>query len=662
MPEYLAPGVYIEEIDAGPKPIEGVSTSTAGFVGVTQRGPDAGLPELVTSYADFERTFGGYITDPALIPDHSYLPHAVEGFFANGGKRVFVKRVVGADAAPARTQTRSGVVTQLKADTSASAPRDISVESLRGIKDGTKITLRELKNGVERVSAQREVQTYDRATGAIKVADPGFGTTPFEARYTTVETDVARAASIAIDAADKGTWGNDLVLEVAPSSAGRTQVAQVITQTRVRLTTAAGFYVGAWVEFDTGKNKRYARITALAGNVATLHADPDSLTPEPATGGNVTTAVTCEWDLTVTFGTQTERHAGLTLEQVRGRYYVDRLRDESSLVRGVPLAAGAATRPASFPAPEVLRRIPMTTAGNNGTAPNADAYKGADGGPGNRTGIQALSDIDVVSIVAAPGRSDTTVQNALINHCELLKDRFAVLDSGRAQNIAQVQAARANYDSKYAAYYYPWVNVYDPATEGSKAVPPSGHVTGIYARSDVERGVHKAPANEVIRGITGLEQTINTGEQDILNPLPNNINVLRDFRERGRGYRVWGARCITSDAAWKYVNVRRLFLFIEESLEEGTQWVVFEPNDEPLWARVRQTVSQFLTRVWRDGALMGSKPAEAFFIECDRRTMTQDDIDNGRLIMRVGIAPVKPAEYVIVRISQWAGGSAVAEE
>jgi hypothetical protein len=197
------------------------------------------------------------------------------------------------------------------------------------------------------------------------------------------------------------------------------------------------------------------------------------------------------------------------------------------------------------------------------------------------------------------------------------------------------------------------VQVRDPLVRAARMMPPSGHMIGIYARTDTERGVHKAPANEVVRGILGLETIINKREQDILNPSPVNINVIRDFRASGRAIRVWGARCITSDTAWKYINVRRLFIFLEESIDEGTQWVVFEPNDERLWARVRQSISNFLTRVWRDGALMGTQADEAFFVRCDRTTMTQDDIDNGRLIVLVGVAPVKPAEYVIIRISQY---------
>ena len=176
---------------------------------------------------------------------------------------------------------------------------------------------------------------------------------------------------------------------------------------------------------------------------------------------------------------------------------------------------------------------------------------------------------------------------------------------------------------------------------------------GIYARTDIERGVHKAPANEVVRGIIGLQRLLNKSEHDILNPYPVNINVIRDFRNDSRGIRVYGGRVITSDPDWKYVNVRRLLIFIEASINRGLQWVVFEPNAEPLWARVRRSITNFLTLVWRNGALEGTKVEEAFFVKCDRTTMTQTDIDSGRLICVVGVAPVKPAEFVIVRIGLW---------
>jgi Phage tail sheath protein FI len=288
-------------------------------------------------------------------------------------------------------------------------------------------------------------------------------------------------------------------------------------------------------------------------------------------------------------------------------------------------------------------------------------YLGTDSDePRLRTGIHALSNIRDISIVAVPGQTTVGVQQALINHCENDRYRFAVLDAHppARDTLVDVQAQRQAFDSKYAALYHPWLTIPEPlpanvASIRQLPIPPSGHIMGIYARVDNTRGVHKAPANEVVRGITGLTRNLNSREQDLLNPFPKNINVIRDFREANRGLRVWGARCITSDSDYKYVNVRRLMIFLEASIDQGLQWVVFEPNAEPLWAKVRRAVSNFLTVVWRNGALEGTTVEQAFFVRCDRTTMTQTDIDSGRLIIEIGVAPVKPAEFVIVRIGLW---------
>jgi phage tail sheath protein FI len=339
----------------------------------------------------------------------------------------------------------------------------------------------------------------------------------------------------------------------------------------------------------------------------------------------------------------------------------------------------AATRPGPDLIYEILpggRRRPVGRWLVNGDSDDAGVtdttYRGQDNiDPLQRTGLMSLKNQEDISLVSVPGRVSAFLQGEVINHCELMRYRFAVLDSvpgdtPTGARLPDVTAQRQQFDTKYASLYYPWLQLRDPfpdnaAQPGTVAVPPSGHVTGIYARSDVRRGVQKAPANEVIAGIQGLQRALTKGEHDILNPGPVNINVLRDFRDHNRGLRVWGARVISSDFEWKYVNVRRLFNYIERSLEIGTQWVVFEPNDEHLWARVRRSIADFLTVVWHEGGLMGTKAEEAFFVKCDRTTMTQLDIDSGRLIILVGIAPVKPAEFVIIRIGQYQGGSSVAE-
>ena len=211
------------------------------------------------------------------------------------------------------------------------------------------------------------------------------------------------------------------------------------------------------------------------------------------------------------------------------------------------------------------------------------------------------------------------------------------------------------YDTKYGALYYPWISVANPLGNGeSMDIPPSGYMAGIYARSDTERGVHKAPANEVVRGVLALEKQITKSEQDILNPI--GVNCIRSFP--GRGIRVWGARTLSSDASWRYINVRRLFNFVEKSIEQGTQWIVFEPNDMDLWARIRRDIRAFMTTVWRSGALFGATPAQAFYVKCDAENNTSDLRDLGQVIIEIGMAPVKPAEFVIFRISQWAGANA----
>jgi phage tail sheath protein FI len=275
--------------------------------------------------------------------------------------------------------------------------------------------------------------------------------------------------------------------------------------------------------------------------------------------------------------------------------------------------------------------------------------------PGQRKGLSSFNEIDDISIVYVP--NTFVVQNLydeLVSHCEKLKDRFAITDS--AKGVPPLDQKKPS-DTEYAALYCPWIHVIDPNTGSKILVPPGGFIAGIYARSDTEKGVHKAPANEIVKGAVSLEFSISKSVQDVLNP--EGINCIRAFS--GRGIRVWGARTLSSDSLWKYISVRRLFLYLEESIEEGTQWVVFEPNDEKLWNMIKQSITQFLTRVWKDGALMGRTPEEAFFVKCDRTTMTQHDIDNGRLIVIIGVAPVKPAEFVIFRIAQWKGGSQVSE-
>lgn len=690
MPEYLAPDVYVEEVDSGNKPIEGVSTSFTGFVGMTQRGPSTGLPQLVTSYSDFANQYGSYFDFGPTFAGHNSLPFAVDGFFTNLGSVLYISRVLAPGAAKATTTALGGLVTRLTQDTSMAAAlvNQIMPATLRGIQMGTKLLLRMIKNGIPTDSATLTVSSVDRNTGIVKFA-PALASV-FEAKYTTVFTDVnglnaagdittlanplaVRPNTFTITAANEGSWGNSIVINAFHQSAGRTQldtfVSGAVGNNKIQLKSTANFYVSAWVEIDRGNTKHYRKVLAVNGPVLTLDGPAmvaGDVAPELAAPNNITYFATTEFQLTVSFNGQTEQYSGLTVENVPGRYYFDQINNLSSLIQvGAPPASG---QPFLFPSGIDGLLIPLLNGVDGTAAPGDSDYIGQDNGPGQRTGIQALIDIDPISIVAVPGITSMGVQGALITHCESMRYRFAILDPAPKSvsppvsgDLNDIQNQRDQFDTKYAAIYYPRIVIENLMTNTSMPLAPSGHIAGIYARVDDQRGVFKAPANEILGGATDLEIIVNKAEQEILNPEPNNINVNRDFRHAGRGLRVWGARCITSDPDWKYINVRRLFIFIEKSIEQGTQWAVFEPNDFRLWARISQSVSAFLTRVWRDGALMGQKPEQAFFVKCDSTTMTQDDIDNGRLIMLVGIAPVKPAEFVIIRIGQWAGGSSVQE-
>jgi phage tail sheath protein FI len=379
-------------------------------------------------------------------------------------------------------------------------------------------------------------------------------------------------------------------------------------------------------------------------------------------------ASSCEFGLTISYTdpvelvTVSENYTGLTISNVPGRYYSAQLAASALVTTPVPAASDG--NPFLFPSAPNGQAFSL--AGGSETVPTDNDVIGYQLGPNQNTGLYAIAAVDQIAIIAAPGLTGQTVQLALIDQCELLLDRFAVLDpvpgtSGNPATVAQIQQQRNLYDSEYAALYYPRLVINNTlaAAPPTRTIAPSGHVMGVYARVDQTRGVYKAPANELIQGILSLETVVTQGVQEILNPL--NINVIRDFTSMQRGLRIYGGRCITSDSNWNYVNVRRLFIFIEQSLNIGTQWAVFEPNDEKLWAQLKDSVTLFLTSVWQDGALMGAKAAEAFFVTIDTTTMSPDDILNGRLIMEIGIAPVRPAEFVIIRIGQWRGGSSVQE-
>ena len=591
MAEYLSPGVYVEEVESGAVPMEGVSTSTAGFIGMAERGPVIGRPQLVTNFADYQRMYGSYLSE-AKYGDYRFLPYAVEQFFLNGGSRAFIMRVV---------------------------PQGAKCSATSG------------------------------------------------------------SAVLKFTAANPGEWGDRLRVTITPASKAKTQALEAIDDRSVRVKSCDGFTAGDVVEFYDGRTLSHNRVKSAIDGVLSFE--------EPIGCDIVDTNLlpkkvikTCEFNVSVRFEDAEETYLNVSLNESASSYIAARMQKselvtvEVGKVPAQPAAQAPAEKkddkkdekaPAVAPAAKAAGVMPPYKAvggvgeslslgfsggsdGNIGGTKASD-YMGSNNGPGKRTGIQAFLENAQVSIMAVPGVTDSDVQLALVAHCENTKSRFAVLDIPLdKKKVGDVLDHRNMFDTSYAALYHPWLEVFDPLARKSSYMPPSGAMAGIYARTDTERGVQKAPANEVVRGCTGLSCPYNEGEQDILNP--QGVNLIRSFT--GRGIRVWGARTASSNPLWKYINVRRLFIFVEESLKANTNWVVFEPNSEALWGRVQRTIELFLSSMWRSGALAGTTPGEAFFVNIGRSTMTQDDIDNGRLICNIGIAPVKPAEFVIFRITQ----------
>lgn len=536
---------------------------------------------------------------------------------------------------------------------------------------------------------------------------------PLDLAYSVSSLVVERQQMLNIEALDAGVWGNRLRVSIEdedPGLVSRTTLTFLGLLNQIRLGSFAGVEAGTILELldpvtnaPVGGLLKVTAVNRSSGEI-TLSAGLDLAQQAAhfaAIGANTKLGVRSrEFRLTVLLMRQpdaltpsrnemildSETFRYLSMDPRHSRYVQTvvgdingppRLSDrrpegESRYIRVHDQAPNVATAQSIRLGPETLVDIlpdgreraarHRLRSGDDSIGTLADGhYIGLDDpNPENRTGLQSLRNIEDISIIACPGRTSVAIQNALINQCELMRYRFTVLDARRPPNdaLADVQNQRQQFDTKYAALYHPWLLIADPYPTNltnipDYPIPPSGHMVGVYARTDIERGVHKAPANEVVRGITGLQRILNKEQQDILNPFPVNINVIRDFRDNNRGIRVYGGRCITSDSDWKYVNVRRLLIFIEASIDRGLQWVVFEPNAEPLWARVRRSISNFLTLVWRNGGLEGTKVEEAYFVKCDRTTMTQTDIDSGRLICVVGVAPVKPAEFVIVRIGLW---------
>ncbi|MBQ7584504.1 MAG: phage tail sheath family protein [Lachnospiraceae bacterium] len=562
MAEYFSPGVYVEEYDNSPRSIEGVGTSTAGFIGLAEKGPVIGAPAFVPNFKSFTQQFGGFLSEFAY-GEYRFLANSVEQFFANGGTRCFVMRV---------------------------APPDAKASS----------------------------------------AEKGL---------------------LTVTAKNPGVWGDKVQVTLNTVKKQKLQLLEK-TETGYKAKNTDGFREGDIVEFEG----QYTTIKTIMDRMITFTDElPDEAVDDAIIPKALVYLVT--FDMGIRYGDEAERYQDLSFNIGSPRYIGSKLAG-SELV-------DIAIKPmekAGNPVEEILGEGVESGAfflegGSDGSVSkvNAGTFIGEDGGPGKRTGLQSFIENNNVSMLAVPGITIPEVVVSLVGHCENLKSRFAVVDMpADMYKTSDLIGYRGMIDSTYAAMYHPWIEVFDRSSNKADFIPPSGAVMGVYSRTDQTRGVHKAPANETVF-CSGLKTNYTKDEQDMLNP--EGINLIRALP--GQGIRIWGARTASSNASFKYVNVRRLFIYVEESIKANTNWVVFEPNDATLWQRVELSISGFLDGLWRNGMLAGDSPATSYFVEIGPSTMSKDDINNGRLICNIGIAPSKPAEFVIFRVTQFtaeAGG------
>jgi phage tail sheath protein FI len=633
MPEYLAPGVFVEEVSFRSKSIEGVSTTTTGFVGPTRYGPLDIEPEIITSLVEFERTYGG--REKLVWGDtgevDNYLWHGVRAFFEEGGKRLYVSRVfTPLDENDLWSGHASGGLT--------GSPSPLAVFArFPGLFGDARITFT-FKMGqsvlINDGGAPGVRSLLDRDVVWIRSAGGASSPSIAEGYYLALHDSVNQTWAFSSTGDDLAT-ADVALAELVPGS----QELRIITVT-VNVAPLDSATVPPFTSPDLPLDPDHER----AGSPDSLF---DYFSEDPASINRART-------LPIVFRSADIAGFDTGVEVLNAFFNAD-----PNLGGSPPSGLQAALEnPDSSPAERSLAIV--ISGGNDGNRPQADEYAGLTTADDRKTGLVAFDDLEDISIVAAPGSTfryedpgygptARTIVRALIRHAERMKYRIAVIDCGDDQAISEVRAMRAQLDSTYGALYYPWIRVLDPLTQREIHVPPSGFVAGIYARNDVERAVYKAPANEVVNLALGFERFLNKAQQEVLNP--EGINCFRYFE--GRGMRLWGARTISSDPEWKYVNLRRYFAYVERSIDKGTQWAVFEPNGERLWANVRRTVEDFLLNEFQNGALLGDKPEKAFFVKCDRSTMSQNDLDNGRLICLIGLAPLRPAEFVIFRIGQW---------
>lgn len=637
------PGVYIEEFAPG-APIAGVGTNTAAFIGVAAKG-DMDTPTKLTSWDQFRDTFG------AQPVSGFHLWYAVRGFFENGGQVCYVVRASNGshgegDLVDAAVPSHSLI--HVRARQPGLSNITVAVTARHVLhKDKTHLFQpAELPKVVS--LASRDLTLPPEGAAQFRPGD-----------LVTIEGGAGQAAVIRItgstlrlDSDISGAVGAKVRLGDLPTGTRTIRIASSVSLEPGALTS------GTVLTIDPDKTTKQ---TLVVESVQTEYPSPTTVTYRVTFRDGLKSAISLatppalqseEFRITVGPGAG-KPYDDLSIDPAHPRYYVNIINDDrDALVRVAPVEPPPPVGlPAGLPA-----NTSITLTGDEETLAT---IKDSD----FIAALDELRDIDDVNLIAIPDRITPAVQQAVIAHCQQLADRFAVLDAEPSLDLfgdESIETQRRGLDSTrgYAALYYPWLRV-SPAGPGAPILaPPSGHVCGIIARSDSSRGVHKAPANEIVNGTLGIERTMTDVEQGLLNL--QGINVIRIFQTGGRPV-LWGARTTSTDTNWQYVNVRRLFLFLEESIQEGIRWAIFEPNNTALWGKLRRTITEFLTRVWRDGALYGATAKEAFYVRIDEVLNPDSSRALGRLNVEVGVRPSYPAEFIIVRIGIWQGGSQITE-
>ena len=727
MPEYLAPGVFVEEVSYRSKSIQGVGTSVAGIVGPTRKGPLRGTPEVLTSYADFTRVYGD--AQPLSFGSEdviNYTALAAKAFFDNGGKQFYVSRITNGVN---QTDVNGGGSTATSA-TRTDANNILGFSSrFPGAMGRYTLELRwrdsdSLLSFESTLTPQENELLFLNATYSELAQLPGDTTAVVDDLPITVRGVVKHAGGdLTLENAlvQDGDGADFAIADLGTISIGQLPGGSVLTRAVVKTTANGDVENGTHLHISLSEasdisaftgQPHWGALTTLSGSFAsdaddnpmfTLVADLNDgiganftmplVALVGATEGVTSVIAQNNFDLDV-------RSGGINGEVIYSISDISISTSENSLESRLPQTPESSDAQRTQPIfvsiqddaddadvfnalnnlfdpaakngdfspikePRYIIFINETASdgtavsgsfsgGSDGVVPSATDYRGEIDEVKGNTGLAAFEQIEDISIVTTPAAAaHTDTHQAVVAevqaHCRRMRYRVGVVDSQQSMSIAEVRAFASNFDDSRLAIYYPWVVMSDPTGAANEVtVPPGGFVAGVYANTDVTRGVHKPPANEIVVGALRFAQEINQFQQELLNP--NGINCLRSFP--GRGHRVWGGRTLASDPEWKYINVRRYFLYLERSIDKSSQWVVFEPNGELLWRNVRNTIEDFLYNEWASGRLLGSKANAAFFVRCDRSTMTQADLDEGRLVCEIGVAALKPAEFVIFRIGQ----------